>query len=135
MRLCRMVRFCAFCAFWLLFVRLCAFFPAKMACRKAQIFGPARLQDFAREGFSWRIFCGHFFPQKREKSGGPKLKICEKSVLPTTNPKSLCKIVQKKKKHFYAMPPLVIPPSACHRIMLFSELIKQKNRKYPLKQA
>ena len=48
-------------------------------------------------GFSWRIFLGTFFPQKwgeknparksAKKSGGPKIKIREKSVLPKTDPK------------------------------------------------
>ena len=49
-------------------------------------------------GFSWRIFLGTFSPQKsgeqirwqnlRKKSGGPKIKIREKSVLPKTDPKN-----------------------------------------------
>ena len=69
--------------------------------------GPAPLQkcvgDFCCinfggfcRGFSWRIISGHFFPQKMRRkhqatesaktSGGSKLKIREKSVLPSTGP-------------------------------------------------
>ena len=66
MRLCKMAHFCALCAFLRFFVRFCAFLPAKMACRQAQI--------------------------RTE----------------------LCRHLQKKKR-FYATPPLVVPPFACHR--------------------
>ena len=57
----QMVRFCAFCAFLRFFVRFCAFFPAKMACRRAQI--RAELCKTAQKAllcntpFSYTPFC------------------------------------------------------------------------------
>ena len=58
------------------------------------------------QGFSWRIFLGTFSHKNDEKksakksakqSGGPKRKICEKSVLPKTDPK----IARKRQRHSF----------------------------------
>ena len=73
-------------------------------------FGPAPLQKVVGDfccisfggfcrGFSWRIFLGTFSHKNEEKkcgdksakkSGGSKIKICEKSVLPKSDPNILC---------------------------------------------
>ena len=65
-------------------------------------------------GFCWRIFLGIFPTKMRrknparksaKKSGGPKIKICEKSVLPKTDPNKCLVGISAPEKIFSAPPP------------------------------
>ena len=113
-----------FCAFWLFFVRCCAFLPAKILGFSSLVFSCCEIPCFF-----WGVFClfSRVFKGKVRKTLGVFelfLGIFEKTKEKKTGFNSLQKsanlriIVQKcaHQKRFYAIPPLlVVPRFACHR--------------------